>query len=58
LVAATAQASTEPTWLITGTDAAGVSAAARAFTAAALRDHFAVAVQGSRLLPVPLGGTT
>jgi hypothetical protein len=58
LVAATAQASTEPTWLITGTDAAGVLAAARAFTAAALRDHFAVAVQGSRLLPVPLGGTT
>jgi hypothetical protein len=46
LIAATSQSSSEPTWLITGTDAAGVSAAAAAFTQAALRDHFALAVQG------------
>jgi hypothetical protein len=58
LIAATAQASTEPTWLITGTDAAGVSMAAHAFTAAALRDHFALVVHGSQRLPVPLGATT
>jgi Domain of unknown function (DUF4430) len=57
LVAATAQASSEPTWLITGTDAAGVSAAAAAFTTSGLRDHFAVAVQGTRHLPVPLEAT-
>jgi hypothetical protein len=58
LIAATAQGSSEPTWLITGTDVAGVSAAARAFTSAALHDHFALAVQGSRRLPVPLSATT
>jgi hypothetical protein len=57
LIAATAQGSSEPTWLITGTDAAGVSAAAAAFTPAALRDHFALAVAGQRQLPVPLQGT-
>ena len=56
LIAAVAQGSSEPTWLITGTDPAGVAAAARAFTAAALDDHFALAVQGTRQLPVPLEG--
>ena len=56
LVAATAQGSA-PTWLVTGTDVAGVSAAAGALTAATLRDHFAVAVQGARELPVPLEGS-
>ena len=55
LVAATAQGSTEPTWLITGTDTAGVAAAAAAVSAARLRDHFALAVQGNNDLPVPLG---
>jgi len=54
LVAATAQAGGEPTWLITGTDSAGVSSAAAAFTPEHLRNHFAVAVAGSRELPVPL----
>jgi len=54
LVAATAEGSSEPTWLITGTDGAGVSAAAAAFTPAALRNHFALAVAGSSDLPVPL----
>jgi hypothetical protein len=54
LVAATADRSSTPTWLITGTDVAGVSAAAAAVTPARLQDHFAVAVQGSNDLPIPL----
>jgi Domain of unknown function (DUF4430) len=58
LIAATAQPSTGPSWLITGTDVAGVSAAADALTPARLRDHFALAVQGSTDLPVPLEGAT
>lgn len=56
LVAATASDSSEPTWLITGTDAAGVSAAAAALTPARLRDHFALAVQGATEVPVPVQG--
>lgn len=54
LVAATADTSSKPTWLITGTDQAGVKAAADALTASALHDHFALAVKGSTRLPVPL----
>jgi hypothetical protein len=58
LIAATTEGSQEPTWLITGTDAAGVAAAAAAFTPAALHGHFALALQGGRRLPVPLRPTT
>jgi hypothetical protein len=58
LVAATAEGSSSPTWLITGTDTAGVAAAAAALTPAALHDHFAVAVQGGRELPLPLQAGT
>jgi hypothetical protein len=55
LIAATGNASLgQPTWFVTGTDAAGVMAAANAFTAAKLQHHFAVAVDGSRVIPVPL----
>jgi hypothetical protein len=54
LVAATADSSSAPTWLITGTDVAGVTAAAGALNVGSLRDHFALAVDGSTLLPVPL----
>jgi hypothetical protein len=56
LVAATADPHSEPTWLVTGTDPAGVAAAAAAVTAPALHDHFALAVQGSTRLPVPVQG--
>ncbi len=56
LVAATAQGSGEPTWLVTGTDSAGVSAAAASLTAARLDDHFALAVEGQSFLPVPQDG--
>jgi hypothetical protein len=54
LVAATADSSSAPTWLITGTDPAGVAAAASALTPQALRDHFALAVRGAARIPVPL----
>lgn len=55
LVAATADNQSAPTWLITGTDAAGVTAAAAALTPQALHDHFALAVSGARRIPVPVG---
>ena len=54
LIAATADANSTPTWLVTGTDRAGVAAAAAALTAGRLRNHFAVAVQGNTLYPLPL----
>jgi Domain of unknown function (DUF4430) len=55
LIAATGEpALGQPTWFVTGTDAAGVMAAAKAFSAAKLHDHFAVAVRGSSVIPVPL----
>jgi hypothetical protein len=53
LVAATAQLSSPPTWLITGTDAAGVAAAAASLNAGSLRDRFALAVRGDQRLSVP-----
>jgi hypothetical protein len=40
--------------MITGTDPAGVLAAARAITPAALHDHFALAVDGKARVPVPI----
>jgi hypothetical protein len=54
LVAATADSQSEPTWLITGTDPAGVAAAARALSKQALDDHFAVAVDGATEIPLPV----
>jgi len=56
LIAATGDRGSTPAWLITGTDVAGVSAAAAAMTPTRLRDHFALAVQGSADLPIPLDG--
>ena len=54
LVAATAQGSAPPTWIVSGTDQAGVNAAAAALTPASLHDRFALAVQGSTDLGLPL----
>jgi hypothetical protein len=55
LLAATDQASqNDPTWVVTGTDTAGVDAAAAALTPATLRHHFAVALSDDRALPIPL----
>jgi Domain of unknown function (DUF4430) len=58
LIAATSDNSSQPTWMITGTDVAGVSAAAAALTSSRLHDHFALAVEGNADLPVPLQGAT
>jgi hypothetical protein len=56
LIAATEQPGLdEPAWLVTGTDSAGVAAAARALTPAALHDRLAIAVAGGRELPLPRG---
>jgi hypothetical protein len=55
LVAATADSQSEPTWLITGTDPAGVLAAAHAVNEPELHDHFALAVAAGRPIPVPVG---
>jgi hypothetical protein len=54
LIAATADMSSVPTWIITGTDPPGVLAAARALSPQALRDHFALAVHGASQVPVPI----
>jgi hypothetical protein len=53
LVAATRDTQSEPTWLITGTDPAGVTAAARALTPALLHRHFAVAVSRGATFGLP-----
>jgi Domain of unknown function (DUF4430) len=58
LIAATADRSSVPTWLVTGTDRAGVTNAAAALSAGRLRDHFAVAVQGNAVYPLPLDGSS
>jgi hypothetical protein len=58
LVAATRDAVAQPVWVVTGTDPAGVRAAAAAITPARLHDHFALAVQGGHDFPVPLAPTS
>jgi hypothetical protein len=57
LIAATGESSTGTVWMITGTDMAGVSAAAAALTPARLHDRFALAVAGKTDLPLPLDGS-
>jgi hypothetical protein len=58
LVAATADANSTPTWLITGTDPQGVAAAASALSAGRLRDRFALAVRGATDYSVPQQGAS
>jgi hypothetical protein len=53
LIAATADRQSAPVWLITGTDVAGVNAAAGALSPARLRDRFAMAIDGSTDVPLP-----
>jgi hypothetical protein len=54
LVAAVRYAQEEPLWVVTGTDEAGVSRAAAAFSEASLRDHFALALEASGIArPLP-----
>ncbi len=54
LIAATSRTGSGlPTWVVAGTDVAGVDAAAAALDAGRLHDHFALAVTGASSLPVP-----
>jgi hypothetical protein len=58
LIAATRDTVSAPTWLVTGTDLAGVAAAASSLTPAQLKDHFALAVSGGSDVPVPVQSPT
>ena len=58
LVAATRQPGRPPVWFVTGTDPAGVAAAARAVDEPVLRNHFALATAGGLPLRVPLAQAT
>jgi hypothetical protein len=54
LVAALRDGDDPPTWLVTGTDRAGVRAAAALLRPDDLRDRYAVAVAGGRASALPL----
>lgn len=54
LVAATRDGEAPPTWVVTGTDAAGLDAAAGLLDAADLGHRYAVAIEGGRETPLPL----
>jgi hypothetical protein len=54
LIAATRDEDFPPTWIVTGTDEVGVAAAAAALTEDQLSDHFALAVEKGRGVPIPL----
>jgi hypothetical protein len=59
LIASTATVSDPaPTWIVTGTDPAGVRAAVRALTTQSLAGHFALAVHGDRRYPLPVPGSS
>jgi hypothetical protein len=54
LVAASRYLDQQPTWVVTGTDAVGVASAAAALAEDRLKDHFAVAIEQGREVPLPL----
>jgi hypothetical protein len=54
LVAASQYLDQQPTWVVTGTDAVGVASAAAALVEDRLKDHFAVALERGREVPLPL----
>jgi hypothetical protein len=56
LLAATRSGEDAPVWVVSGTDSAGVTLAARAFDGGALQSHFAVAVSAAGVQPLPAGG--
>ncbi|HET9677805.1 MAG TPA: DUF4430 domain-containing protein [Solirubrobacterales bacterium] len=56
LVAATSRYGGPPVWLVTGGTSAAVRAAAGALDAAHLRDHYAVAIEGGKTIPLPVEG--
>jgi hypothetical protein len=53
LIAATRQGEEAPTWVITGTNGAGVELAARSFDEATLRNRFAVALAAGTAIALP-----
>jgi hypothetical protein len=54
LVAATSLEGGAPVWVVTGTDQVGVAAAAAGLQEAMLRNHFAIAVEEGRAVPLPI----
>jgi hypothetical protein len=56
LVAATTFTGQQPTWIVTGTDGAGVAAAAAALTEDELDGHFAVAIDSGKGVALPVKG--
>jgi hypothetical protein len=54
LIATTSERERQPLWFVTGTDAAGVAAAARAFDESVLADRFALAISDDLPVAVPL----
>jgi hypothetical protein len=54
LVAATSRYGGPPVWVVTGGTEASVQAAAKALDATSLRDHYAVAIKGPLIYPLPL----
>ncbi len=54
LIAATALGGEAPTWIVTGTDAVGLAAAAAQLEEGALSDRFAIAVERGRPTALPL----
>ncbi|MGN6216768.1 MAG: DUF4430 domain-containing protein [Solirubrobacterales bacterium] len=54
LIAATSRYGGPPVWLVTGGTAAAVRRAAGSLEAKLLRDHYAIAVKGSLVYPLPL----
>ncbi|HET7509102.1 MAG TPA: DUF4430 domain-containing protein [Solirubrobacterales bacterium] len=56
LVAATSRYGGPPVWLVTGGTEEAVRAAADALDAKHLRDHYAVAIEGGKVTPLPVEG--
>jgi hypothetical protein len=54
LVAATRFEEQQPTWIVTGTDPAGLASAVRLLDVRRLRNQFAVATDGSSTIPLPV----
>ena len=58
MIAATDQAALgAPTWFVTGTNVAAVDNAAKYFNSRTLDGRFAVVIEGSKVVPIPLTGT-
>lgn len=56
LIAATSRYGGAPVWVVTGGTPAAVRAAAEALDADHLRDHYAVAIEGRKVTPLPVEG--